>query len=186
MHVMIDLETFGTGPTAAIIQIGAQAFTFEDGLVPGRDFEATISLQSALLTGGTIDPSTVEWWKTQPPHTQRQVGSYANTLVDELIKLTEWFPLDEVVEGVWSHGAAFDLPILDGAYRRLGSEAPWHYRKARDTRTLLWLAYEKGWEGADKPKPPHMALADCCVQIFELRRAWEFLNTYWQPKEDHL
>lgn len=70
---------------------------------------------------------------------------------------------------IWSHGAAFDPPILAAAYAAVGLPVPWHYRAPRDTRTLFDLAGisdHSGWLD-QYPGPlavPHHALDDAICQ----------------------
>lgn len=62
--VMVDLETAGTGPDAAILAIGAVAFDRDTGRL-GPTFYTTINLASAVATGGQIEPATFTWWLQQ-------------------------------------------------------------------------------------------------------------------------
>lgn len=66
IHCMLDLETMGSAPTGAIVQIGAVAFTevavFEDGA-----FRRSVDLGSSMGIGMTVDGSTVDWWLDQEP-----------------------------------------------------------------------------------------------------------------------
>jgi len=79
-------------------------------------------------------------------------------------------PLDKCdVIRLWSHGAAFDPPILAAAYAAVGLPVPWHYRAPRDTRTAFdmagitdhsaWLAQTPGPLGVS-----HHALDDAICQ----------------------
>jgi|HubBroStandDraft_6_1064221.scaffolds.fasta_scaffold361590_2 exodeoxyribonuclease VIII len=190
-HVMLDLETMSTAPDAAIVQVGAVAFDPE-GVEPlyatfdsKRHFERTVALQSSLLAGGRIDEETVAWWCRQNPIARSAIESNCERLGVVLNAFRLWF--ERLYPGVrdgtaaprrseshvliWSHGAAFDLSVLESAYVCLGLEAPWYYRNARDTRTLFDLATElAGWS-----KPPrtvaHSALMDAVAQAEDLRAA---------------
>jgi hypothetical protein len=61
---------------------------------------------------------------------------------------------------IWSHGASFDVPMLEEAYLKCGLRVPWHYKSVRDTRTLFWIR-EPEW-----PNNPnkHDALEDARAQ----------------------
>ncbi|XAI94720.1 exonuclease [Pseudomonas phage vB_Pa-PAC6] len=63
--VMIDLETMATGPNAGVIQVGAIPFNSRTGLVKPDLFEVDVDLHSALLLGGEVDASTVQFWRDQ-------------------------------------------------------------------------------------------------------------------------
>lgn len=46
-HIMLDLETMGKGPEAAIVSIGAVEVLVDEGTL-GREFYAPVDLQSAM------------------------------------------------------------------------------------------------------------------------------------------
>lgn len=62
--VMLDLETMGQGPDAAIVAIGAVSFDLEAGKL-GSEFYTVVDLTSSVEAGGKMDPSTVLWWLQQ-------------------------------------------------------------------------------------------------------------------------
>lgn len=78
---------------------------------------------------------------------------------------------------IWSHGAAFDPPILAAAYEAVGLPVPWHYRAPRDTRTAFdmagiddhsaWLAQHAGDD-----RVQHHALSDAICQARAVCAAW--------------
>ena len=177
IHHMLDLETLGTAPNSAILQIGLARF---DPAGSGIDdtFERTISLDSCLQAGLKIDGDTFAWWLTQSEAARRAVIYNPQPLTRALIDLTAWlgyinFQQPENV--IWSHGAAFDVPILASAYRACGYKEPWDHRLVRDTRTLFWLAEQRGWE---KPKreTAHTALADAVAQAEDVQSACRYLE----------
>ena len=177
-HVMLDLETFGTGPNAAIVQIGACTF----GLSPEEQeyrgaFKATVSLQSSIIVaGGSVEQATIEWWLQQSRSAQWSIVKDAKPIAEALQDFRRWFPEDAVL---WSHGASFDIPILESAYRATGFQQPWSYRAPRDTRTLYWLARTFcGWSEAewDKNAVQHDALVDAIHQAQDVRSAFHALS----------
>ncbi len=92
------------------------------------------------------DPETVDWWNKQSADAQAAFADPMD-LRDALEKFANWFyDLDESsadnppVTRIWSHGAAFDPPILAAAYDACGLPVPWHYRAPRDTRTCFDMA----------------------------------------------
>src|SRR5260370_42586610 len=64
-HVMVDLETMGTGHNAAITQIGAVLFTI-DGKIHD-EYDELVALESSMKAGMAVDAGTVKWWMTQDP-----------------------------------------------------------------------------------------------------------------------
>lgn len=176
-HVMIDLETMSTAPNAAIMQIGACVFEFSSP-IKSEIIKIDVALQSSLLAGGHVDPDTVKWWNSQRHELKRDFGWATVHIHDALTQFSEWFDQEQKrspIEGVWSHGASFDIPVLESAYRSVGLPVPWDYRLVRDTRTVHWLAQNLGWE---KPKREvaHTAVEDALAQCDELRGATTHLQ----------
>ena len=63
LHLMLDVETLGLGPTSALLQIGAVVFDIRTG----RECErVVIDVEPEDCTrrlGATVDDSTPIWWK---------------------------------------------------------------------------------------------------------------------------
>jgi hypothetical protein len=171
-HVMLDLETLSTRKNAAIVQIAAIAFDPTTGAhlpgyegAPSETFNRFVRQQ---YDGAHIDPATVAWWMQQP--TAASLGKKIETTgVDigrALYELGEWYAKQPDVVAVWSHGATFDISIVEFHCAVIGLKIPWHYRHPRDTRTLFALApggmpAVQGYGGA----LTHDALYDCEIQI---------------------
>lgn len=188
-HVMLDLETFGTALDAAIVQVGAVRFDLvSPNMLRDDGFERTVALQSSILAGGGVDADTVAWWRHADRSAESRISieSGAERIGVVLSAFSDWFP-----EGayIWSHGAAFDVPVLASAYRALGMREPWDYRRIRDTRTLFVLAGElAGW---DKPQreTAHTALADAVAQAEDVRAAYAALRariSFGEAREQRL
>ena len=162
------------GPTAAIIQVGACTFELDGPAPAPGGFERTVALQSSLFAGGSIDISTIEWWRSRD---HAAVERNAERLQAVLGDFITWFPASNFL---WANGANFDPPVLESAFRSVGLTAPWKYNLVRDTRTLWHFAAElAGWE---KPKRVvgHTALADAR----DVQSAWRALKEkcggeYW-------
>ena len=149
--VMLDLETMGNGPCAAIIAVGAVAF---DGVsqrgvrtVHQNKFYEVVSLESAMAAGGVVDASTILWWMEQSESARSaftgDAASRAKPLPEVLAAFSRW--LNDVSWGypdkvrVWGCGAAFDNVILRSAYRAVHSPAPWKHWNDRCYRTIREL-----------------------------------------------
>lgn len=169
-HVMIDLETMGTSPTAAIVSIGAVCFDPVAGTVDEDDtFYRRVDLQNAVRHGGTMDASTVLWWLGQPEDARMEIVQGGMLLPGALRDLTSWYTVHRP-EAVWSHGKEFDLTILEGAMQRLGVICPWTRGEKMDTRTVFALAgiWYKGTQ--------HHALKDVIGQTVAVCIAYEKLG----------
>lgn len=184
-QIMIDLETMSTSPNAAIIQLGAVAFDLTapiaDTFDPATMFERTVALTSSLLAGGQVDPDTVAWWRRQALEAQAAVTLHGEPLAIVLKEFTAWYDALGKVEGVYAHGAAFDVPVLDSAYRALGLTVPWRYTAVRDTRTLYALATDlAGWQ-RPRRTTAHTALADAVAQAEDVQSAYQALAVKCVP-----
>lgn len=162
MHLMIDLETMGTRPDAPIMSIGAVAF---DGTGVHRLFYRTVSLQSSVESGATIDPQTVEWWLSQSDDARAALVADISEPLPRCLADFSAFVSDFDVSGVWGNGASFDNTILAESYKRLGMEPPWPFWKDRCYRTIksLYPDVELRRDGTH-----HNALDDAKTQAHHL------------------
>lgn len=133
------------------------------------------------------DERTVKWWSEQSDEAQAAFADPVDLRV-ALGRFSNW--LCDVSENIyvsstglsnirlWSHGPAFDPPILAAAYRAVDLPVPWHYRAPRDTRTCFDIAGiddHSAWLG-QHPGPlgiPHHALDDAICQARAVCAAWD-------------
>lgn len=129
---MLDLETMGNGPNAAIVAIGAVRFKqdIQD------DFYTVIDLQSSIDAGLTMDASTVLWWMKQNDEARQQFNRQGASLKQALEWFSSWIGQNAQI---WGNGAAFDNAILSNAYKKCNIKQPWHYGNDRCYRTLKAL-----------------------------------------------
>lgn len=167
MDVMVDLETLGTEINSVILTIGAVKFNRAD---PPRypaekkdAFYRRVDIESCKRLGLKIDPATMEWWNNQNASSRDEAFNVNDRR--ELKAVLEQFSLWLGQCGkIWSHGASFDIPILENAYRLCQLPCPWKYYNVRDTRTIYDLA---GLNNKDLPVDRnHHALFDCYRQIW--------------------
>ena len=135
--VMLDLETMGNGPQAAIIAIGAVEFDIPAQQI-GERFYTVIDLESAVTSGGVMDASTVLWWLKQSDAARAAFDRGGNHIAVALQQFAGWMEnrakRDDV--RVWGNGAAFDNVILASAYRLNGTPQPWQFWNDRCYRTV--------------------------------------------------
>jgi hypothetical protein len=164
--VMVDLETMGTDPDAAIIAIGAVEFDLVAGVV-GEKFYEVVSLESSVQGGGIIDPSTVMWWLGQSDDARKAVCAEASHINVALLNFAGWLgeraPRDDL--RLWGNGAGFDNVILESAYRRHQFLCPWHFFNNRCYRTIKGLRPEVK---AVRAGTHHNALDDAATQAQHL------------------
>ncbi|HHO9553657.1 3'-5' exoribonuclease domain-containing protein [Escherichia coli] len=137
IHLMIDIETMGKNPNAAIISIGAIFFDPQTGDM-GPEFSKTIDLDTA---GGVIDRDVIKWWLKQSREAQSAILTDEIPLDDALLQLREFIAENsgEFFVQVWGNGANFDNTILRRSYERQGIPCPWRYYNDRDVRTIVEL-----------------------------------------------
>lgn len=64
-HIVIDLETMSTKPTAAIVSIGAVRLDAGFNLTKDPYFYERVSLQSSMDCGLSVDAGTILFWMQQ-------------------------------------------------------------------------------------------------------------------------
>lgn len=140
-HIVIDLETLGTGSDAVILSIGA---VLMNGTTIKKQLYTNVNLQSCLDAGMSIDGSTIEWWFKQSDAARKAL--FVGGITAE--KLTEWFEgiynffdQEDCKEPIliWGNGATFDNVILSNLYRRFCKKRPWDFRADRCFRTVKAL-----------------------------------------------
>lgn len=132
--VMIDLETWGRGASALIIQIGAVYFDPTTGEL-GDKFAINIDPVSAFAGGGTMDPDTIRWWMQQSKEAQESLFKDPQDYCFAMGQFREFL---KEADRVWSH-ATFDFVIIQQAFQNLGIPQL-SYRQGLDIRTLMYTA----------------------------------------------
>lgn len=156
-RVMIDLETLGTEPGAAILSIGAVRFSL-DGLED--TLYHSIDLESCQDAGLSIDAGTLDWWLDQDEEAREAAFSGDITLEDALEDFADWYgDADEI----WAFSPSFDCEILGAAYEAIGEAEPWSYRDERCARTLAALPIAAD---VDRVGTEHDALDDAQNQAW--------------------
>lgn len=141
LDIMIDLETMGTGPNAAIIAIGAVEFDIEKNKL-GERFYRVVDLTSSARQGGVMDASTVLWWMKQDESARSQFEQEGTPIGGALCGFVGWlYDNGRTAETLrmWGNGAGFDNVILSTAYERHSegcASAPWAFYNNRCYRTM--------------------------------------------------
>lgn len=161
-HVMIDLETLDVKPTASILTIGAVKFDPYANEIerPECDkFYVKVDLDSCDRIGLTVNDDTVAWWSQQSAEAQAEAFSEDGRIpIEDAIQ--QLYKFCWGAKCVWSHGAGFDVVILEHVFGKVGRAVPWKFWQVRDTRTMFDL-------GIDPCRPPilkHHALEDAWNQ----------------------
>lgn len=142
MHVMIDLETLGTGATSVILSIGLVAF--DDGNLYD-ELEIVldeVAIDQQIHNGRDVSASTLKWWFKQSEKARSGVLSETGVSnSDAVFLLLEFLERFDTIEGVWGNGASFDNAMLNDWYVQGGTDGKrlWSYSKDRCFRTLKAL-----------------------------------------------
>jgi hypothetical protein len=170
--LMLDLETLGTQPDAAIVSIGACFFDIKSRAI-GPTFNRTIHLSSAVKHGGTMDPSTVLWWLRQGDAARKAIAYNGEPIDRALSDFVAWCMQHCRAEDLrpWGNGSSFDITIMETALRRLGIELPWKFWNIRCFRTVKSQYPQVKYDVTEKGDEAHNALADAkfqCQHLFKI------------------
>ena len=169
-HLMVDMETMAVTPNAVVLSLGAVHFNpYGSGYSDKIYFRVSIDDQDAL--GREVDPATIEWWGRQDPAIMEEAFSPDNRipLVDAM---DQFHKFAWGCDRFWSHGATFDLVMLENIYRQLNKPLPWNYWQLRDTRTLFDLGFDPDMPTGSK----HDALQDAIRQAAGVQNMYRKLN----------
>jgi exodeoxyribonuclease VIII len=175
---MIDIETLGTGPDAALLSLGAVKFNPSgDGVIDA--FYIRIDAASCEQFGLSIDAKTVAWWMSGDRRAARDALDATDPvdLPSALDGFAAWLGPDSMP--VWGNGATFDNVIVRSAYDAIGMECPWKFWHDRCFRTYKNLAKHIAPPKALMPADsavPHHALFDAHLQALHMQVISEFLG----------
>jgi hypothetical protein len=160
-------------------------------------FYCLIDIEDSKKYSLDIAEKCIEWWNKQPQKEEifkgyrfTQDGSLQSigdgectstrgsesrlSLKECLLKFNKWiiFGNNSVNDiHIWSNGVAFDIPILENAYKKTCIEIPWKYWNVRDSRTIVKTL---------NVYPPniyknmaHNPIYDCYRQIITLQKAFK-------------
>ena len=177
VHVMVDLETLGTGPDAAIVSIGVCAFDPQSDTV-GRSKMWAVDIAGPET--GVVDPATVLWWLRQSQQAVKDsFFSGPRVPIREAVNnLCHWLSSCQLSGDVvlWSRGPTFDETILRATAARLGIGFPVKFYNSRCVRTILDAAKSIGFAERKNPGVAHSALDDAIHQAFEVQRAYRWMR----------
>ena len=161
-NIMIDLETMGIGPKAAIIAIGAVAFDLEQFMI-GKTFYEVIDLESSMALGGTVSASTILWWMQQNDSARREFKKPGKHISIVLVEFSKWLTEcggDDFL--IWGNGCNFDNVVLRSAYENCQIITPWNFRQDMCFRTIRKILPKAEVESIVETK--HNALSDAIWQ----------------------
>ena len=173
--IMIDLETLDVLPTATILTIGAVKFDpfGEDVTEPKCEkFYVRVDVDSCDRIGATVSQSTLDWWASQSQEAQEEAFDPKDRIAIE-DAMAQLYKFCWGAKRVWSHGAGFDVIILEWYFRKIGKAIPWSFWEVRDTRTIFDL-------GINPNRPPvlkHHALEDAWNQAVGVQNVFKTIRS---------
>ena len=167
---MIDMETIAVSPRATILSLGAVHFNpYGNGY--GDKLYFRVDLDDQVKLNREVDQNTLDWWAKQDPIVMEEAFS-----PDDRIPLTEAMDRFQKFawgcDTFWSHGATFDLVIIEDIMRQLGRPIPWNFWQLRDTRTLFDLGVDPDMPTGGK----HDALQDAIRQAIGVQNIYTKLK----------
>ncbi len=175
LHVMLDLETWGTAPGSALRSIGAVTFSpYGEPEFCEALFYANIDRESCEHLGLKVDPGTVEWWGRQSGDAVCALMSNQKPLIEVVTEFETWWRQQDATY-VWSNGANFDEVLWRVACAALSRDVPWKYWNVRDTRTC-WHLGRLNPKIVPRSGIAHDALADARHQALCVTKAYAALN----------
>jgi hypothetical protein len=162
---MIDIETFGTKPTAVILKIAAVCFNISTGKVK-EVFKIDVDADSCIDLGCSLELDTINWWLNRTKEEQQTITHHKGKHLSTALCLLENFISNYSCEtvNIWGNSARFDLGILAHAYSITKKQLPWKHYNELDLRTIVWqkpsIKKQMQFEGIK-----HDPVADCKHQI---------------------
>jgi DNA polymerase III epsilon subunit-like protein len=175
-HLMVDLETLATTPNAAILTIGAVTFDPNSTKIY-NEFYRRVELESLDALDTYIDDATLEWWSKQDEAAQDEAFDPEGREPIQNV-LGDFYKFCIGSERFWSHGAAFDIVILEYYFRKINKPFPWNFWDVRDTRTIFDLGMDPEMPQANK----HNALEDARRQAIGVQNMMRKLSRKFLDK----
>jgi len=167
--IMIDIESLNTTPDCVILTIGAVLFDPRgNGILDKIELRPTIEDQTETYNR-TINEDTLRWWGTQSEAAQEEaLGDRDRISFKECMDKLYKFCWNQGKP--WSHGAPFDIVVMEHAWRQHSQLAPWPYYNVRDTRTLFDIAGVSLKDGGHVTS--HKAVEDAERQAIVVQQAY--------------
>jgi hypothetical protein len=174
MDIMIDIESLDTTPDCVILTIGAVLFDPRgQGIVDKIEIRPTIEDQTEIYNR-SINEATLEWWGKQNPEAiEEAMGDHGRVSFKDSMEQLYKFCWNQGKP--WSHGAPFDIVVMEHAWRQLGMRIPWPFYTVRDTRTLYEVAGVSLKDKKYKSSTTHRAVEDAEHQAIVVQDAYQKL-----------
>lgn len=173
LGISLDIETLSTHKNAVVLTIGACTVSLNGER--RQEFYCAVDAQSQIDAGRHVLASTLAWWITQNPVSQRAAFHGEGLPVSHALTALRTWIAAQGNPPVWTKGPAFDGAILESLAEQWGLAPSWPYRDHRDLRTIeeaarlakdetVYERYVRTFERATGDSVAHHALADAIAQ----------------------
>lgn len=167
---MLDFETMATSPDAVILTLGAVKFN-RHGNGYGEKLYMRINIDEQTAMGREINDDTLDWWSKQSADVMEEAFN-SDDRVPFAEAMDRFHKFAWGCDTFWSHGATFDLVIVENVYKQLGKPLLWDFWKLRCCRTICDIGID--------PKMPkgglHNALEDAIRQAMGVQNVFRKLK----------
>lgn len=174
--IMIDIESLDTTPNCVILTIGVVRFDPKGvGVIEKLELRPTVEDQTEIYNR-TINDDTIRWWSEQSPAAlEEAMGDNNRMPLKDCMEVLYKFCWNR--RAVWSHGAPFDVVVMESAMRQTLTDRPnpipWPFYTVRDTRTLFEITGVKLKDGGHVTS--HKAVEDAERQAIVVQQAYKKL-----------
>jgi exodeoxyribonuclease VIII len=159
-----------TTPDAAVLTIGACKFDPNQNDVQSTFYER-IQLDSQESYNRVINEDTLAWWSKQDKQIQEDAFGEGTDRIDLKDAMKKLYTFGLGTTNVWSHGAIFDVVIVENICQSFQQAVTWKFWEVRDTRTLFDLA-----NISVRIEGKHNALTDAVAQAKAVQQAYAKLK----------
>ena len=171
---IVDLETGGTKPGAAIFSIGAVLVDLNTSDVT-QFFYKRIDIDSACKHG-LLELSTMNWWAEQSASARAEALGDEQPdrmdFYDALEEFAQWYKLSGS-ETIWGNGATFDISLIEHFLLKFEIPIPWNFWDVRDVRTMIHLVGRDLRDQVPFDGIPHHALHDAAHEAKYTSLMWQ-------------
>lgn len=159
-HLMLDFETLGNTPDAAVVSLGACLFD-KAGINERKLWHFDIQEQFNARRQPSAD--TIRWWLDQSAKAKnvfdkcKTEGTSMRIIGPEIVAMCKGKDVR-----AWGNGATFDVTIAEHILLQLRLEIPWKFWNIRCYRTLKNIADIEA--GKKREGTHHNALDDSAFQ----------------------
>lgn len=177
-HIMLDIETLGTGSNSLVLSIGAVEFSLSGTTF--RQFSVNLPILEQIINPTVeVDMDTIKWWKSQSAEAKAALlHKKPCKSVKEGLKAFHDFIKTFENPVIWGNGCTFDNVIMRNLFKSFNLDFPTPFYTDMDVRTVVQLAdYEKVNKLTGKfTGTKHDAIADCLHQVKLVSNGYKLLK----------